>query len=118
MAPRRSKVQPATGQPAPVQPATVQRAPAQRVPVQPATGQRAPVQPQEEDIDLDVSDTSEEEEIAPTAQAMAPAISALDDLMTHVAPIVKPVVKSNRALDIDLLFERGKGKPSVCKYCK
>ena len=107
MAPRRSKVQP-TGQPAPVQPATVQRAPAQRVPAQ-----RAPVQPalEEENIDLDVSETSEEE-------VMAPAVSALDDLTTHVAPIIKPVVKSNRALDIDLLFERGKGKPSVCKYCK
>jgi hypothetical protein len=42
---------------------------------------------------------------------MAPAVSALDDLTTHVAPIIKPVVKSNRALDIDLLFERGNGKP-------
>jgi hypothetical protein len=27
-------------------------------------------------------------------------------------------MKSNRALDIDLLFDRGKGKPSVCKYCR
>ena len=108
MAPRRSKVQP-TGQPAPVQRAPAQRALAQRAPVQPAL--------EEENIDLDVSETSEEEEIAPT-QAMAPAVSALDDLTTHVAPIIKPVVKSNRALDIDLIFERGKGKQSVCKYCK
>ena len=102
----RSKVQPATGQPAPVQ----------RAPVQPAPVQHAPVQP-EEDIDIDVSDTSEEEDIAPT-HARAPAVPALGNQTTHVAPIIKPVVKSNRALDIDLFFHRGKGKPSVCKYCK
>lgn len=39
--------------------------------------------------------------------------------MTHVAPIVIPKKnKSNRALNIDLLFIHGKGTPSVCKYCK
>ena len=72
--------------------------------------QPAPVN--EEDIDLDdVSETSDEEDTPP-----APA--NIPDATTHVAPITKPVVKSNRALDIDLLFDRGKGKQSVCKYCK
>ena len=88
--------------PAPVRPAPV---------VQPPVVQPAPVD--EEDIDLDdVSKTSDEEDTPPAP----PNIPG--DATTHVAPITKPVMKSNRALDIDLLFERGKGKPSVCKYCK
>ena len=99
MAPRsQSKARPAPVRPAPV----VQPTPV----VQPA-----PVD--EEDIDLDdVSETSDEEDTPP-----APA-NIIPDATTHVAPITKQVVKSNRALDIELLFERGKGKPSVCKYCK
>ena len=77
-------------------------APVQAAPVRPA--------PADEETFDDVSDTtdSSEEEDTP-----APA-----DETTHVAPIIKAVIKSNRALDIDLLFDRGKGKPSVCKYCK
>jgi len=99
MAPRsRSKAQPAPVQPAPVQPAPVD----------------------EETFDLDnVSDTSDGEDAPPApANARAAGANAPGDETTHVAPIIKPAVKSNRALDIDLLFDRGKGKPSVCKYCK
>jgi hypothetical protein len=104
---------------APVQTAPVQAAPVQRAPVQRAPVQRAPVPVEEENIDLEnVSDTSEDEdEDTPPAPARA-RVTPADDEMTRVAPIVKPVVKSNRALDIDLLFDRGRGKPSVCKYCK
>ena len=107
-------------QSAPVQPANVRPAPLQRAPVQ-------PVPLEEENIDLDnVSAASEDgEEDAPPAPAKArlrvtPAggANAPGDKATHVAPIIKPVVKSNRALDIDLIFDRGKGKPYVCKYCK
>ena len=102
MAPRsRSKAQPAPVQPAPVQPAPVI----------------------EENIDIEVSSTSEDEDDdtpAPANARTAPATSTPgDDETTCVAPIIiKRTVKSNRALDIDLLFDRGKGKPSVCKYCK
>ena len=114
MAPRsQSKARPAPVQPAPVQPAPVQVRPA---PVRPAPAD-------EETIDLDdVSDTSEEEDAPPTpanARAAPTAgINAPVDETTLVAPIIKAVMKSNRALDIDLLFDRGKGKPSVCKYCR
>ena len=121
MAPRsksKHSAQPTNIQPAPVQRAPVQRAPVQRTPVLPA-----PVE--EENINLDnVSSASEDEdEDAPPAPAEArvtPArgANAPGDEATRVAPIIKPVVKSHRALDIDLLFDRGKGKPSVCKYCK
>lgn len=109
MAPRsQSKARPAPVRPAPV----VQPTPV----VQPA-----PVD--EEDIDLDdVSETSDEEDTPPApANAKAaptPGANIPGEATTHVAPITKPVVKSNRALDIDLFFDRGKGKQSVCKYCK
>ena len=64
--------------------------------VRPPVVQPAPVD--EEDIDLDdVSETSNEEDTPP-----APA--NIPDATTHVAPITKPVMKSNRALDIDLLL--------------
>lgn len=104
MAPRsRSK---ASG---PVVPAPVHRAPVKRAP--------APVQPaplEEENINLDnVSGTSDEDE-----DEDAPLAPAAPGETTRVAPIIKPVAKSNRAVDIDLIFDRGKGKPSVCKYCK
>jgi hypothetical protein len=112
MAPRpRSKAS------APVQPAPAQRAPAQPAPVQPTPAE-------EEYINIDeVSGSSDddEDEDAPLAKARAtPAggANAPGGETTHVAPIIKPVAKSNRALDIDLLFDRGKGKPSVCKFCK
>lgn len=77
----------------------------------------------EETIDLDdVSDASEEEDTppAPTKARAVPTAgaNAPGDETTRVAPIIKPVKKSNRALDIDLLFDRGKGKQSVCKFCK
>jgi hypothetical protein len=117
MAPRPRSKPSASDQPAPVRPAPVQRAPVQRA-VLPA-----PVE--EENIDLDnVSEASEDEdEDAPPAPAKARATpagraNAPGDETTRVAPIIKPVVKSNRALDIDLFFDRGKGLPSVCKYCK
>ena len=136
MAPRSRSKPSATAQPAAAQPAPVQRAPVQHAPVQ-----HAPVQPpvlpapvQEEYIDIDnVSNASEDEdededEDAPAkvsakvpAKARATPASGANvpgDETTKVAPIIKPVVKSNRALDIDLLFVREKGKPSVCKYCK
>ena len=89
---------------------------------QPATVQPAPVE--EETIDLDkVSDMSEEEDTpsAPANARTAPAAgaNAPGDETTHVAPIIiKLAAKSNRALNIDLVFDRGKGKPSVCKYCR
>jgi hypothetical protein len=93
--------------PRPKASAPIQAPTAPAVPVQ-----RAPIE--EENIDLEeVSETSEDED-APARARVIPD----DDETTRVAPIVKPVVKSNRALDIDLLFDRGKGKPSVCKYCK
>jgi hypothetical protein len=98
--------------------ASHQRAPVQRAPVLPA-----PVE--EENIDLaNVSDASEDEDKdTPPAPAKARATpaggaNAPGDEVTHVAPIIKPVVKSNRALDVDLIFDRGKGKPSACKFCK
>lgn len=72
---------------------------------------------EEETIDIEVSETSEDED-NPPAPAKASVVPTAGDETTRVAPIIKPVVKSNRALDIDLLFDRGKGKPSVCKYCK
>jgi len=112
---QRAPAQCAPVQPAPVQPAPVQRAPIQRAP------------PEEEYIDLDDVDTSSSEDEDTPAPVPGPAKAratrpgggnTLDEGTTCVAPIVKPVVKSNRALDIDLLFDRGKGKPSVCKYCK
>ena len=92
--------------------AAVQAAPA---PVRPAPG---PVRPAPEAIDIEnVSDTSEDEEI-PAANAKTARANPGDET-TRVAPIIpKPAVKSNRALDIDLLFDRGKNKPSVCRYCK
>ena len=82
-----------------------------------------PSAPVEEDIDLEVSDTSEDDGIpnpAPpkTRATRDRAANAPGDETTHVAPIIKPVVKSNRALDVDLIFDRGKGEPSVCKFCK
>jgi len=107
MAPRsQSKARPAPVRPAPAPaPAPVRPAPAD-----------------EETFDLDdVSDTSEEEDTppAPTNARAAPTTGAnAPGDETHVAPIIKAVTKSNRALDIDLMFDRGKGKPSVCKYCK
>jgi hypothetical protein len=52
------------------------------------------------------------------AKAPARGLNVPGDEMTCVAPIIKQVVKSNRALDIDLIFNHGKGKPSKCKYCK
>jgi hypothetical protein len=52
------------------------------------------------------------------AKAPARGLNVPGDEMTRVAPIIKPVVKSNRALDIDLIFNCGKDKPSECKYCK
>ena len=70
----------------------------------------------EETIDIDVSETSEDKD-TPPAPANAQVVPT-DSNETHIAPIIKPVVKSNRALDIDLLFDCGKGKPSVCKYCR
>src|SRR5271155_4474949 len=115
----RSRTRPAD-QPAPAQPA-----PAQPAPVQPSPVQRAP--PKEEYVDIDDIDTSSSQDEDTPAPVPGPAKARatrpgdgnrLDVETTRVAPIVKPVVKSNRALDIDLLFDRGKGKPSVCKYCK
>lgn len=98
--------------------APVQRAPTQRAPTQRTPTQRAPVEEEFINID-DVTGGSEDEAedtLAPVKARAAPAEP--DDEVTYVAPIVKPPVKSHKALDIDLLFERGKGKPSVCKYCK
>src|ERR1700678_691956 len=101
------------------------RAPAERAPVQRAPVHRAP--PEEEYINIHDIDTASSEDENTPAPVPAPAkaratraggSNTLDEVTTRVAPIVKPVVKSNRALDIDLLFDRGKGKPSVCKYCQ
>jgi hypothetical protein len=94
-------------------------APCSRSKAQPAPVQPAPVK--EETINFDeVSDISEEDDILPApAKARTAAVNAPGDETTCVAPIVvKSAVKSNKALDIDLLFDCGKGKPSVCSYCK
>ena len=68
---------------------------------------------EEETIDIDVSETSKDED-TPPAPAKAQVVPTDSNETTRISPIIKPVVKSNRALDID----RGKGKPSVCKYCR
>lgn len=98
--------------------ASHQRAPIQRAPVLPA-----PVE--EENIDLaNVSNASEDEDEdtlpAPAKAQATPAggANAPGNEVTHVAPIIKPVVKSNRALNVDLIFDCGKGKPSACKFCQ
>src|ERR1700678_1501965 len=97
---------------------TAGRAPAKRAPVQRAPVHRAP--PEEEYINIHDIDTASSEDENTPAPVPAPAkaratrpggSNTLDEVTTCVAPIVKPVVKSNRALDIDLLFDRGKGKP-------
>jgi hypothetical protein len=95
----------------------------------------APVSLEEEMFDFDnVSNLSEEQDeetpapaklrAAPVksqaipAKAPARGLNVPGDEMTCVAPIIKPVLKSNRALIINLIFNHGKGKPSECKYCK
>jgi hypothetical protein len=86
---------------------------------QPAPVQPAPVK--EETFNFDeVSDISKEDDIPPApAKARTAAANAPGNETTCVAPIViKLAVKSNRALDINLLFDHRKGKLSVCKYCK
>jgi hypothetical protein len=82
-----------------------------------------PPTPVNEELFENISDSSDDEDDTPLAPANAKAApstgaNAPGDERTIVAPIIKPAVKSNRALDIDLLFDRGKGKPSVCKYCR
>jgi hypothetical protein len=94
-------------------------APRSQSKAQPAPVQPAPVK--EETFNFDkVSNISEEDDIPPEpAKARTTAANVPGDETTCVAPIVvKLAVKSNRALDINLLFDCGKGKPSVCKYCK
>ena len=41
-----------------------------------------------------------------------------ETMVTVVAPITKPLIKSNRAADVDLIFDCACGKKSVCKYCR
>ena len=81
-----------------------------------------PPPPVEEEFDLNnVSDSSEDEDTlnpVPTKAAIRAGANVLDNERTHVAPIIKPVVKSNRAINVNLLFDCAKGQPSVCKYCK
>lgn len=77
--------------------------------------------PIEEEIDF--GNVSSDDDDIPNPKPAKAAVRAggvdIDEERTNVAPIVKPVVnKSNRALDVDLLFDRAKGKPSVCKVCK
>jgi hypothetical protein len=76
----------------------------------------------EEEIDINnVSEGSSEDEGTPNpapTKGQASGANAPGDLTTRVNPIIRPVVKSNRALDVDLLFQREKGKQSVCKVCK
>jgi hypothetical protein len=94
-------------------------APRSRSKAQPAPVQPAPVE--EETFNFDeVSNISKEDDIPPApAKARTAAANAPGNETTCVAPIVvKSAVKSNRALDVNLLFDREKGKPSVCKYCK
>jgi hypothetical protein len=81
----------------------------------PRSSKSKPVE--EEFFNLDVSGSSGDDDIPNPAPAKAktqviPSANAGDET-TRVAPIIKPIVKSNRALDIDLLFNRGKGTPSV-----
>jgi hypothetical protein len=91
-----------------------------------ASSERAPILPapvEEENIDINVSDTSEvgnKDTPAPGKAQATPANAPGNEVTpTHVNPIVKMIAKSsNRALDIDLFFDRGKGKQSACKYCK
>jgi hypothetical protein len=94
-------------------------APRSQSKAQPASVQPAPVE--EETFNFDeVSNISEEDDIPPApAKAKTTAANAPGNETTCVAPIVvKSAVKSNRALDINFLFDCGKGKLSVCKYCK
>jgi hypothetical protein len=87
----------------------VKPAPANK-PSAPARKPSAPVE--EENFNLDnVSDSTQDEENPKPAPTKIPET-------TRVTPIIKPAVKSNRALDIDLIFHRAKGEQSVCKYCK
>jgi hypothetical protein len=78
----------------------------------------------EEEIEIGyVSDSTQDEETPNPAPAKTQATrvdgaNAPGNKTTRVTPVIKPVVKSNRALDIDLIFNRRKGEPSVCKYCK
>jgi hypothetical protein len=104
-----------------------------KIPAQPEAP--APVSLEKETFDFDnVSNLSEDRDKdtpAPTksraapvksqaipAKAPARGLNVPGNEMTCVTPIIKPVVKSNRALDIDLIFNRRKDKPSKCKYCK
>jgi hypothetical protein len=86
---------------------------------QPAPVQPAPVKEGTFNFDK-VSNIFEEDDIpAAPAKVRTAAANVPGDKTTHVAPtVVKSAVKSNRAFNIDLLFDSEKGKPSVCKYCK
>ena len=81
-----------------------------------------PPPPVKEEFNLDnVSDSSEDEDSpnpVPAKPAIRAGANALDNERTCIAPIIKPVVKSNKAINVDLLYDCAKGQPSVCKYCK
>lgn len=87
---------------------------------QPAPAQPAPI---EEVINLDILDPSDDEDkdtlpVPTKAWTTSAGGGAQGDETTHVAPIIKLAVKSNRALDIDLVFTCNKNQPLVCKFCK
>jgi hypothetical protein len=76
---------------------------------------------EEETFDLEVSASSEEEIAAPKkgrAPRRAAPVPGPETEMTVVNPIAKQAARSNRALDVDLIFQRGKPNPSICKYCR
>ena len=69
----------------------------------------------QESFDFDNISSSDDEGPAPPPAA-APAPGPVPERVIN--PVVKPDGKSNRALDVDLLFERGTPTGSICKYCR
>ncbi|KAF8805311.1 hypothetical protein BYT27DRAFT_7013659, partial [Phlegmacium glaucopus] len=71
----------------------------------------------------DVSTSSEEEAVpkkacAPHRAAASAPGPETETETTAVNPVIKPAARSNRALDVDLIFQRGRPNPSICKYCR
>jgi hypothetical protein len=78
-----------------------------------------PRQNSQEDFDFSNITTSDEETApAKKNRAPPPPVAAPGPATTVVNPVVKPPGRSNRAQDIDLFFDRGKGKKSICKHCR
>lgn len=68
--------------------------------------------PVEEEI-IDINNVTSGDEDEDAGGANTPGKVA-----TRVAPVTIPVIKSHKAVDVDLIFDRKKGENSVCKYCR